>query len=128
MLLVEDDPIETELIERVLARCPEPIELRTLSEPDAARAVLAVEGVDLLLIDYTLPGITGGEFTAELREAGVDVPILVLSIASRPEYARECHLAGANAFVVKPISPEEHARFGLAMDFFLGQARLILGP
>lgn len=55
-----------------------------------------------VLLDYTMPEMTGDEFLAALVEASVDVPVLLLSGVSDP------HLKGTVAAVVpKPFDIDQ---------------------
>ncbi|GAA3579927.1 response regulator transcription factor [Kribbella ginsengisoli] len=59
---------------------------------------------DLLLLDVNLPGVNGYKLAAALREAGNDVPILMLT-AKDGEYDEAEGLdAGADDYLTKPFS------------------------
>ncbi|MDX6283858.1 MAG: hypothetical protein QOH03_4929 [Kribbellaceae bacterium] len=59
---------------------------------------------DLLLLDVNLPGVNGYKLVAALREAGNDVPILMLT-AKDGEYDEAEGLdAGADDYLTKPFS------------------------
>ncbi|HAA47078.1 MAG TPA: response regulator [Synergistaceae bacterium] len=59
--------------------------------------------VDILLVDYHMPEISGREVIKKSRALSKDVVILVLTIEENPEIARELILAGADDFVLKPL-------------------------
>jgi DNA-binding NtrC family response regulator len=64
VLLVDDNPFDRELAAWALGKipCPPgPIELICAASWDEARLLLAPGDVDLLLLDYRLPGCTGLE-------------------------------------------------------------------
>jgi len=59
--------------------------------------------VDLVVLDYYMPGLNGGDVAAELRRRRSDVPIIFLSAYfSLPPQALEL----ANAFITKGDPPE----------------------
>ena len=59
--------------------------------------------VDVVVLDYYMPGLNGGEVAAELRRRRSDVPIIFFSAYfSLPPYALEL----ANAFITKGEPPE----------------------
>lgn len=60
---------------------------------------------DLLLVDIALPGMSGLELTAVLRERGCEVPVVVISAHDGPAYQRKAATSGANAFVTKYAAP-----------------------
>jgi len=59
--------------------------------------------VDVVVLDYYMPGLNGGEVAAELRRRRSDVPIIFFSAYfTLPPYALEL----ANAFITKGEPPE----------------------
>lgn len=61
---------------------------------------------DALLMDVSMPGMTGWETCAALREQGVEVPIIMVS-ANAYEAARDVRLAGHTDFVTKPVMMDD---------------------
>jgi DNA-binding NarL/FixJ family response regulator len=62
--------------------------------------------VDLLLLDVTMPGISGEELIVRLRGHYPELPILVLSMHNEPQVARRVLTAGANGYLTKDRDPE----------------------
>jgi two-component system response regulator RegX3 len=63
--------------------------------------------VDLVILDLMLPGLSGTDLLARLRESGNDVPVICLT-AKAGETDRVGHLvAGADDSVTKPFSVDE---------------------
>jgi CheY-like chemotaxis protein len=66
-------------------------------------AVFDKNQVDLVVLDYFMPGMNGGDVAAELRKRRPDVPIIFLSAYfSLPPEALEL----ANAFITKGDPPD----------------------
>lgn len=63
--------------------------------------------IDIAIIDVGLPGPTGLDIITEVREAGLDYPILVLTARSRWQDKVEGLESGADDYVPKPFQPEE---------------------
>ena len=64
-------------------------------------------GYDLIILDIMLPKMNGFEVCKELRQAGVTIPILILSAKSQ-EIDKVLGLElGADDYVTKPFSPRE---------------------
>jgi len=63
--------------------------------------------IDIAIIDIGLPGPTGLDIITDLREAGLDYPILILTARSRWQDKVEGLETGADDYVVKPFQPEE---------------------
>jgi two-component system, OmpR family, KDP operon response regulator KdpE len=79
----------------------------TASGSDALQATLTSPGVDLLLLDLTLPDMDGLKIIRELRGSGSSLPIIVLSNRS-DENAKVVALdLGADDYVTKPFGAAE---------------------
>jgi DNA-binding NarL/FixJ family response regulator len=63
-------------------------------------------GVDLLLLDMTMPGSTGEDLVARVRAHYPDLPILILSMHNEAQIAQRALKAGANGYVTKDRDPE----------------------
>ncbi len=76
---------------------------------DGATAIAAVrkEVPDLVLLDLKLPDSTGVEVLRELRESGVDVPVILMTAYGDTPTAVEAMKLGAYDFVAKPYSLAE---------------------
>ena len=84
-------------------------EVREAKDAAGAWKALRASRVDLVLLDWMLPGASGYEFLRRLRREGApaerEVPvILVTARADEPDRVRGLD-AGADDYVVKPFSP-----------------------
>ena len=106
VLIVEDDPRIVSFLERGLRAEGYSTESATTVR-DAWAAVEAPGGVDVLLLDLTLPDGTGTELLARLRRAGSDLPVIVLT--AKGEVADKVHglELGADDYMTKPFAFEE---------------------
>jgi DNA-binding NarL/FixJ family response regulator len=57
--------------------------------------------VDVVLVDISLPGMTGLEFVSILQKKYPKLPCLILSGHKQPSYVRRALEAGARGYVVK---------------------------
>lgn len=62
---------------------------------------------DLIILDRMLPDISGIDIIGKLREAGVNVPVLMLSALGRTENRIEGLDAGVDDYLAKPFEHEE---------------------
>jgi CheY-like chemotaxis protein len=64
-------------------------------------------GIRAVVLDWTLPGTSGGEVLDALREARPDVPVVLVSGHPPEVAARALGARGADAFLQKPFLPAE---------------------
>jgi DNA-binding NarL/FixJ family response regulator len=64
------------------------------------------ENLDLLLLDLTMPGISGVKLITRIRTQHKSLPILVLSMHNELQVAKRVFQAGASGFITKG-SPQE---------------------
>lgn len=75
----------------------------TASSGEQGLAIFDQHDVDLVVLDYYMPGLNGGQVAAEMRRRRPDVPIIFLSAYfSLP--AADLELA--NAFITKGDPPD----------------------
>src|ERR1043165_2681739 len=63
--------------------------------------------VDLIISDYRMPGLTGLEFLALLRQEGYETPLIMLTGYGSIEHAVSAIKAGAIDYITKPVRPEQ---------------------
>ena len=56
---------------------------------------------DVIVLDISMPGLTGIEAAHELREAGSTAKLVFLTVHERVEFVRACLAEGALGYVVK---------------------------
>lgn len=82
---------------------------------------------DMILLDFRLPDIDGADVLSELKAAESlrSIPVIVMtSSASEEDIARSYDLH-ANAYVQKPVEPDEFIELGRSFeDFWLTFVRL----
>ncbi len=119
ILYVDDEPSVGLIIEDTLERAGhKPIGATSVPE---ALQIIARGGIDLIISDYRMPGLTGLEFLALLARDGCDVPVIMLTGYASIEHAVASIKAGAIDYITKPIRP---AQFELAVDQALEFVRL----
>ena len=76
--------------------------------PTALRLVdSAAESIDLIVLDLMLPGMSGYSVCEAIREAGLPLPVLMLSARTLPEDRTRGFDVGANQYMSKPFELDE---------------------
>jgi len=109
ILVVEDDRTLRQALVFNLER--EGYDVRSAVDGEQALAAARDGGLDLMLLDLMLPGMSGLEVLRTMRAEGIDTPVVILS-AKGSEVDRVVGLkVGADDYVSKPFSrPELLAR------------------
>jgi DNA-binding NarL/FixJ family response regulator len=110
ILLVDDHAIVREGYRALLAKQPG---LQVIAEAgDAARAYQLFKEFqpDLVITDISLPGSSGLELIARIKQRRADAKILVFSMHQNPGFAAQAMRAGAMGYVTKSSPPEELLR------------------
>jgi len=62
---------------------------------------------DIVIMDLSMPGLSGVQVTMQLRQASPDVRVVALTRHSEPGYIRQMLHAGAQAYVLKQAAGAE---------------------
>lgn len=107
VLVVDDHAVVREGIRRVLESDARIRVIGTAGTREEALRFLATESPSVILLDITLPDVTGLEFVSELTESGDAHRVLVFSIHDQAAYMLEAVRRGASGYVVKDTDPDE---------------------
>jgi len=104
VLLIDDDPAITELMSLLL----QSYGLQTISSNDSEEGLRLFfsEKPDMLLLDLMMPGKSGWDVCREIRAVS-QVPIAILSALDDPQMVTRALDAGADDYLVKPITGSE---------------------
>ncbi|MBD0739235.1 response regulator transcription factor [Streptomyces sp. CBMA29] len=101
VLLAEDQSMVREALATLLG-LEEDIEVvAQVARGDEVLAAATTHRPDVALLDIEMPGLTGIEAAAQLREELPEVKIVIVTTFGRPGYLRRAMESGAEAFLVK---------------------------
>ncbi len=109
ILLVEDEAKLAAAIKKGLEMEGYTVDIIDDGQKALTRISLHRSDYDIIILDLMLPSLDGREITRQAREAGVTVPILVLTARAETETKVQVLLAGADDYLVKPFSFAELA-------------------
>ncbi len=116
ILVIDDDPLDREALQRALKRdalkydtiAADLVEVEDLA---SAREALGQGEFSCIFLDYLLPDGSGMEFLAELRDRGIQTPVIVLTGQRDEGTMMALMQAGAADYVPKSLlSPDLAAR------------------
>lgn len=112
ILLVEDNPGDVRLIEEALTAGRIANQIHVAGSGEEGLDYLHREGEheqalrpDLILLDLNLPGLTGHEFLARVKEDPElkEIPVVVLTTSDDEEDLHESYRLQAAGFITKPM-------------------------
>ncbi|TME59387.1 MAG: response regulator transcription factor [Chloroflexi bacterium] len=105
ILIVDDDSRITDLLRRILAYEGYSVAIAASGSEALNRSL--ERPPDLVVLDIMMPGLDGLEVAQRLREAGDNVPILMLTARDTVADRVKGLETGADDYLVKPFAPEE---------------------
>ncbi|HEX2883946.1 MAG TPA: response regulator transcription factor [Candidatus Limnocylindria bacterium] len=105
ILAVEDEPAILRMLERGLAASGHQVLTATNGEDGALLAL--DDGVDLVLLDISLPELNGHQVLARIRARRPELPVLMLTARDDLDNKVRALDAGADDYLTKPFAFEE---------------------
>lgn len=107
ILIADDHAIVREGIKKILALSSD-ILVKDEAVDGAAVMQALSDGADfdLLLLDLTMPGVTGMSLISQIKAARPELPMLVFSMHNEAQVASRAIKAGASGFIAKDSDPE----------------------
>jgi len=110
ILIADDAPELLLLLKKLVARMGYRVET-ALSAVEALE-ILKAKPIDLLLTDWSMPEMSGGELIAAMKEEERmrDIPVIVLTGHDTDNERQAAEAIGCNRFLVKPVMRDELQR------------------
>jgi DNA-binding response OmpR family regulator len=106
LLIVEDDPDVGSGLEMLFQADGFMVERETDGK-DGLQRMTNMPPFDAILLDVMLPHRSGFDVLREARRAGVDAPVVMLTVKARDEEKLQAFHLGADDYVTKPFDPRE---------------------
>ena len=107
ILIVDDEPAIREMIGFALSHAG--IDYLIAGDTEQAEKLIAETSLDLILLDWMLPGVSGVKLAHRLRGDPVtsELPIIMLTARGEEEDKVRGLEVGADDYITKPFSPKE---------------------
>jgi PAS domain S-box-containing protein len=109
VLLVDDEPALLDLAEELLVDLGYQVARYGSSEAALAAFQRDPDAYDAVLTDEVMPGLTGTQIAARIRESRADIPILIITGYGGPGFEMRAQQAGVIAVLKKPYQKRELA-------------------
>ncbi len=107
ILIADDDAVQRRLVENMVQRCG--YQAIAVNSGDAVLDHFTnseAAPIDAIVLDLVMPGLDGMGVLAKLREAGLNMPVIVQTAHGGIDNVVSAMRAGAHDFVVKPVGVE----------------------
>ena len=107
ILVIEDSEGDRALIRKTLERKNYSVILA--NDAEAGLKLVREHKIDLIILDYLLPGMNGVEVCKILKEdeKSKNIPIIFLTVVERGDAILECYGEGAESYMHKPINAKD---------------------
>jgi DNA-binding NarL/FixJ family response regulator len=107
ILIADDHPIVRAGLKQILAEASD-IEV-TVEAADGHELLRLIRkgGIDVVLLDISMPGLTGLDALKQIKTENPDLPILILSMHPEDQYGIRVLKAGAAGYLMKSAAPDQ---------------------
>lgn len=107
LLIADDHAIVREGIRKILALT---VDIKVVADavdgPGVLQKLHSPAVFDMVLLDLTMPGVSGTDLIGRIKACRATLPILVFSMHNEPQIASRVIKAGAAGFISKDSDPE----------------------
>jgi Response regulator containing a CheY-like receiver domain and an HTH DNA-binding domain len=131
VIAVEDNPADVRLLREGVDTADIDLTLTVYNSGRAAADKLTTisadnpaEHPDLILLDLNIPGRSGFELLELIRteSAFQDTPVVIISSSENPEDINRIYEQGANAYIMKPVDPDDYIEMvDATVDFWIAR-------
>ncbi|MDX1291375.1 MAG: sigma-54 dependent transcriptional regulator [Hyphomonas sp.] len=106
VLVIDDDPTQRRLLQAAVEKAG--FACRTAPDGEAGLDLASdpKDGIDVVLLDLTMPGLSGMDTLERLSAKRADLPVIMLTATSGIDTIVQTMRRGAVDFIVKPANPE----------------------
>lgn len=107
MLIADDHAIVREGLKKILALTRDiDVTAEATNGAEIIKRLRDAADVDLLLMDFAMPGVSGVDLIERIKACCADLPILIFSMHNESQIAFRAIKAGASGFIAKDSEPE----------------------
>lgn len=107
VLIADDHAIVREGLKQIVADTPDIVVAGEAKDGHEALDAISKKDYDVVLLDISMPGMSGLDVLKQLRSQKPHLRILILSIYPEEQYAVRTLKAGASGYLTKDSAPDE---------------------
>ncbi|MDP8943138.1 MAG: response regulator transcription factor [Actinomycetota bacterium] len=107
ILLADDHPVVRRGLRLILDAEPDLAVIAEAGDGAEAVARALAEDVHLVILDVTMPRLTGIQAARELAQRAPDTRVLMLSMHDNEQFCREALHAGASGYIIKSVADRD---------------------
>ena len=107
ILIADDHTMFREGLKHILAEYPDLVVADEANNGQEVLDKIWKNNYDMVLLDITMPGMTGLEVLKQLKNDKPKLPVLILSMHPEEQYAIRVLRAGASGYLTKESAPDE---------------------
>lgn len=108
VIIADDHKMFLQGLKQILREAPDIVVVDEAGNgQEALNKIYANNNIDLLILDISMPGLSGLDVIKELRSNKSRISILILSMYPEEQYALRAIKAGASGYITKASAPEE---------------------
>jgi DNA-binding NarL/FixJ family response regulator len=107
ILIADDHTMFREGLKHILAEYPDLVVTDEANNGQEVLDKIWKNNYDMVLLDITMPGMTGLEALKQLKNDRPKLPVLILSMHPEEQYAVRVLRAGASGYLTKESAPDE---------------------
>lgn len=120
ILIIEDEENIRNIISKVLSR--QGYHVFEAGSAEEGLDMIDKNVINLIVLDLSLPNMDGYDFTKELRDANIDIPILMATARQLPSDKHKGFIVGTDDYMTKPIDMDE---FVLRIKALLRRSKIV---
>ena len=110
ILIADDHPIVRKGLREILTEAKDLFEVQEAENGPEVLSRLEDGQHDVLVLDISMPGLSGLDVLKQIKKRKNSIPVLILSRHSEQQYAVRSLRAGASGYLTKESAPQELSR------------------
>jgi DNA-binding NarL/FixJ family response regulator len=107
VLIADDHAVVREGLKQILSGTPDIVVAAEARNGNEVMDKLAQEDIDFVVLDITMPGRNGLDVLKNIKSQLPKLPVLILSMYPKEQYAVRVLKAGASGYLSKESAPDE---------------------